>query len=102
MQDPDSGDAAQVERVTQTLEEATKVMASAEMELEAKGLPSALARIAVSRAQNIAQHRVSAVSLEIRPQAFLDTLRVELVESEEWAQRQLAFLNKQDEKGGDT
>jgi len=77
-------------------------MASTELELEAKGCSPNLARIAVARAQNFAQYRVGAISDPgLRAEAFLDTLKAELIEQDEWVQRQQAFLTKSDEKGGD-
>jgi len=103
MQDLDSSNTlGQSDRVQEILEEITKLMASTELEFEVKGCPPNLARIAVSRAQNFAQYRVGAISdPTLRAEAFLDTLRAELAEQDDWIQRQQAFLAKQDEKGGD-
>jgi len=98
MQDPDSSNiSGQSDRVQEILEEITKLMASTELEFEVKGYAPNLARIAVSRAQNFAQYRVGAISdPTLRAEAFLDTLRAELTEQDDWIQRQQAFLTRVD------
>jgi hypothetical protein len=104
MPDLDSGNTSgQSDRVQEILEEITKLMASTELEFEVKGCPPNLARIAVSRAQNFAQYRVGAISNPtLRAEAFLDTLKAELAEQEDWIQRQQAFLARQGENGNET
>lgn len=103
MQDLDSSNTSgRSDRVQEILAEATRLMAATELEFEVKGYPAALTRIAVSRAQNVAQYRVGAIAQPgLKAEAFLDTLRSELIEAEDWLQRQQAFLTRLDEKGGE-
>lgn len=102
MQDPDSTDTDTAQSEPEQIpEEATKLMASAELELAAKGYSDALSRLAVSRALNTAEYRVADVSPAIQEQAFMDTLKAELRGAERWIHAQQAFLDKESEKGGD-
>jgi hypothetical protein len=62
-------------------------MAAKEVELEAKGYTSGIARAAVSRARGAAEKMTAVVRPEIQPMAFLDILRSELAAADEWAAR---------------
>jgi hypothetical protein len=102
MPDPEEMDSATAQSEPESIpEEATKLMASAELELSAKGYSDALSRLAVSRALNTAEYRVADVSGAIQEQAFMDTLRAELNQAERWIHAQQAFLDRENEEGGD-
>lgn len=83
-------------------------MALAEIELEAKGYPARLARVALQRAWGTAERRAADVSPSIQEQAFLDILTAEIGRAEAWAQKMLDALNgsastniESEEEGGD-
>lgn len=97
---PEQSDTAQSEPTA--LDEATRLLALAEVEYEAKGYPPALSRFAVSRAQSTALYRVADVPANVRQQAYLGTLRAELQNAEKWLRGQQAFLTRLDEEGNET
>lgn len=76
--------AAWSEPPDRSLAEATQLMLAYELELEAKGYTTPLARAAVERARQMALYRVKSVRPELRTMAFLDTLQAELRSVEDW------------------
>lgn len=74
------------------LEQATRLIADAQIGLEIRGYPPRLVRNAIERARGAAVAKVAAVSPAIRDQAFLDVLKGELKGVEQWMQQVESFL----------
>ena len=81
-------------------------MALAELELEAKGYPPGIVRVALERAWGTAKFRSADVLPPIHDEAFLDILNAEIGRAEGWATKMLAALNapssdNSEQEGGD-
>lgn len=107
MQDPDSSNTSgRSDRVQDILAEASRLMASAELELEAKGYSPGIIQVALERALGTARFRSSDISPSIQDRAFLDILTAEIGRAEGWATKMLAALNAPssnnlEQEGGD-
>ncbi|RJO60345.1 MAG: hypothetical protein C4542_09645 [Dehalococcoidia bacterium] len=75
-----------------SLENAVGLIMRYELELEVKGYPPALVKMAIDRARGTAMHRVAPISEAIRDQAYHDILAHELQDAEAWIVRQQEFL----------
>lgn len=75
-------------RTTSCLEEATRMLAVLQLELEHKGYPTAIVAAALSRARGMAHKKAMPISPDIRERAFLDLLLHELKGVEAWIRQE--------------
>ena len=71
-----------------SLEGAVALLASAELELQAKGYPPSLIRAALARARGTAEYMAERLSEHIREQGFVDLLTREITKAEDWLVRE--------------
>lgn len=88
------------------LQEASRRIAYAQVELEAKGYASGLVSAALSRASGSAQFKVRDVQDSgVKNVAYLDTLTAEIGRAEAWIRKQQEFLDglsdNSSQEGGD-